>query len=245
VGGVSRGNFRVGTSGWVYSDWRGRFYPADLPQRGWFAYYARQFDTVEINNSFYRLPAEATFDAWRQQSPPGFLYAVKANRYLTHLRRLSGGAEPLERFLQRARRLGPALGPVLYQLPPRWHANAPRLAEFAALVPGDLVNAFEFRDPSWFSPEILAILRSCSLSFCIYHMPGLACPEEVTARAVYIRFHGSGAAYGGSYDDAALRPWAERIRSWLGDGHDVYVYFNNDGCAAAVRDALALREMVG
>lgn len=234
----------IGTSGWVYRDWPGRFYPAGLRQDRWFEYYARHFDTVEINNSFYRLPSEAAFDAWARQAPPGFLYAVKANRYLTHLRRLIEPAEPLERFLGRARRLGPSLGPVLWQLPPRWRPNLPRLAEFAALLPADLLSAFEFRDPTWFNDAVYAILREHGLSFCIFDMPGLACPEVVTAPAIYIRFHGSGAPYGGSYSDEALRTWALRIGDWLGAGHNIYAYFNNDGLAAAVRNAMTLREML-
>jgi uncharacterized protein YecE (DUF72 family) len=235
----------IGTSGWVYADWRGRFYPAGLPQARWFEYYAQHFHTVEINNSFYRLPAESMFDQWQAQAPAGFLYAVKANRYITHLRRLIEPAEPLARFLGRARRLGPALGPILYQLPPRWRPNLPRLAEFAGLLPPDLTSVFEFRDPHWFIPEVYEILRGRGLSFCIFHMSNLACPLEVTAPVVYLRFHGSGAPYGGSYDDDTLRLWAERIRGWLGTGHDVYAYFNNDGLAAAVYNALKLREMLG
>ncbi len=235
----------IGTSGWVYNDWRGRFYPEKLPQKRWFEYYAQQFDTVEINNSFYRLPSEDIFDAWRGQAPPGFLYAVKAHRYITHVRRLIEPADPLDHFLSRARRLGPSLGPVLYQLPPRWHANVTRLARFAALLPVDMLNVVEFRDPAWFIPAVYDVLRSHGISFCIFHTPNLPCPLEVTAPAVYVRFHGSGAPGGGPYDDAALRTWAARIREWLGEDHDVYVYFNNDGMAAAVRNAFTLREMVG
>ncbi len=235
----------IGTSGWVYQDWRGRFYPGDLRQSQWFAYYARHFDTVEINNSFYRLPGEDVFDAWAGQAPPGFLYAVKANRYLTHVRRLIDPADPLERFLSRARRLGPSLGPVLYQLPPRWRPNLPRLAEFGALLPRDLLSVFEFRDPSWFAPEVYEILRTQGHSFCIFDMPNLPCPLEITAPAVYVRFHGSGTLYGGSYEDGVLRVWADRIRAWVASGHDVYVYFNNDMLAVAVRNAITLKEMVG
>jgi uncharacterized protein YecE (DUF72 family) len=235
----------IGTSGWVYQDWRGRFYPADLRQNRWFEYYARHFDTVEVNNTFYRLPGEAVFDAWARQAPPGFLYAVKANRYLTHIRRLIDPADPLERFLSRARRLGPSLGPVLYQLPPRWRPNLPRLAEFTELLPPNLVNVFEFRDPTWFTPDVYGILRGHQASFCIFDMPGLNCPMEVTAPAIYVRFHGSGVPYGGSYDDAVLAAWAKRVSTWVQGGHDVYVYFNNDGMAAAVQNANTLKQMVG
>ena len=153
------GRWRIGTSGWVYPHWRGDFYPAGLRQAGWFDHYARHFDTVEINNTFYRLQAESAFDAWREQAPPGFLYAVKANRYITHVRRLIDAGEPLARFLERAQHVGPALGPILYQLPPRWHANLPRLESFIALLPDDLTQVFEFRDPTWFSPAVAELLR--------------------------------------------------------------------------------------
>lgn len=238
------GRWRVGTSGWVYPHWRGVFYPADLPQSRWFEYYARHFDTVEINNTFYRLPGEHTFDRWRAQAPPGFLYAVKASRYITHVRRLRECAEPLARFLGRARRLGPALGPVLYQLPPRWRPNLPRLTAFVQMLPADLTHVLEFRDGRWFTSEVLDILRRHGVSFCIFHMGDAETPLAVTAATVYIRMHGAGERYGGCYDVEALRRWAERIRGWCAAGHDVYVYFNNDAFGHAVRNACTLKELL-
>ena len=238
----STGRWRIGTSGWVYPHWRGTFYPAGLRQAGWFDHYARHFDTVEINNTFYRLQAESAFDAWREQAPPGFLYAVKANRYITHVRRLIDAGEPLARFLERARHIGPALGPILYQLPPRWHANLPRLESFIALLPDDLTQVFEFRDPTWFSPAVAELLSARGLSFCIFHMAGLETPLAVTGGTVYVRLHGP---HGGDYDRAALDLWAQRVREWCGAGHDVYVYFNNDIRGYAVRNALLLKELLG
>jgi len=208
------------------------------------AYYARHFDTVEINNTFYRLPSEAAFDAWRQQAPPEFLYAIKASRYITHVRRLRNCAEPLKRLLTRAGRLGPHLGPVLYQMPPRWKPNLPRLAEFLLLLPSNRPQVFEFRDPRWFIPEVFALLRKHQAGFCIYHMPDQETPLEVTAATVYIRFHGAGALYAGSYPDDVLAQWAHRIRSWVSEGHEVYAYFNNDAFAHAVRNALTLKQML-
>jgi uncharacterized protein YecE (DUF72 family) len=144
---------RVGTSGWEYRDWRGRFYPRDLPKDRWLEHYVQHFDTVELNTSFYRLPAAETFAAWRDRLPDGFAMAVKASRYLTHIKRLRDPDEPLERFWSRARRLGDRLGPVLYQLPPRWRRNAERLAEFLDAVPRGAPQAIEFRDPSWYDPD--------------------------------------------------------------------------------------------
>lgn len=236
--------FRVGTSGWVYPHWRGVFYPLQLPQRRWLGHYARHFDTVEINASFYRLPSEEAFDAWREQAPAGFLYAVKANRYLTHVKRLKEAAEPLGRFLARARRLGPHLGPVLWQLPPRWRPNLERLASFVALLPGDVTHVFEFRDPRWFVEPVRQVLERHRLTFCIFDMPGLECPAWITSQVVYLRFHGSGTLYGGRYGAQGLAPWVERIARWLDQGLTVFAYFNNDAFGNAVEDARTLREMV-
>ncbi|HEY64856.1 MAG TPA: DUF72 domain-containing protein [Caldilineae bacterium] len=242
---TSCGRWRIGTSGWVYPHWRGIFYPTELPQTRWFQHYIRYFDTVEINNTFYRLPAGGTFDRWREQAPPGFTYAVKASRYITHVRRLRECDEPLNRFLERARRLRESLGPILYQLPPRWRPNLDRLTAFVELLPPDLVHVFEFRDSRWFSGEVLDVLRGRGVSFCIYHMPGLDCPLEVTAPVIYVRMHGAGDLYGGCYDDETLRIWADRIRQWCETGHDVYIYFNNDAFGHAVRNALTLKELLG
>jgi uncharacterized protein YecE (DUF72 family) len=239
---ASLGHWRVGTSGWVYPHWRGVFYPPELKQSEWFRYYSRNFDTVEINNTFYRLQAESAFDGWREQAPPGFTYAVKANRYITHVRRLIDPGEPLARFLERARRIGPALGPILYQLPPRWRRNLPRLAGFTEFTPADLVQVVEFRDPTWFDPAVLELLRAHRLSFCIFHSIQLESPLAVTAQTVYVRMHGP---QGGNYYDAALAAWADRVRQWCTTGHDVYVYFNNDIHGYAVRNALTLMEMLG
>ncbi len=236
---------RIGTSGWVYAHWRGIFYPTSLPQAGWYGHYARHFDTVEINYSFYRLPSETAFDRWREQAPPDFVYAVKANRYLTHIRRLKDVAEPLERFLSRARRLGDRLGPVLWQLPPQWRADLARIEAFAVLLPADLLHVFEFRDPSWFVQPVKDILGRFGLGFCIFDMPGLPCPAWVTGDVVYLRFHGSEVVYGGRYGREALRPWAGRIRDWLAEGRAVYAYFNNDAFGHAVEDARVLRKLLG
>lgn len=235
---------RIGTSGWVYPHWRGVFYPPDLTQSRWFDYYGQYFTTVEINNSFYRLPAETTFDRWQAQAPPGFIYAVKANRFVTHLKRLKDVAEPLERFLSRARRLGDTLGPILWQLPPHWHADPVRLETFAALLPTDVINVFEFRDPSWFVPPVREILERFRLSFCVFDMPNLPCPPWVTCPVVYLRFHGAETTYAGRYGPTGLEPWVERIRPWLAEERTIFAYFNNDAFGHAVEDARLLSELV-
>jgi len=239
------GRCHIGTSGWVYPHWRSVFYPPGLPQDRWLAYYTGRFHTVEINYTFYRLPTEEAFDRWREEAPPGFLFAVKANRYITHVKRLKDTAEPLRRFLSRARRLGDHLGPILWQLPPRWKPNPERLAAFVALLPSDLTHVFEFRDPRWFVSPVRKVLEEHGLTFCIFDMPGLECPRWLTAPVVYLRFHGSGVVYGGRYGVDGLRPWAAQIQEWLDEGRTVYVYFNNDAFGYAVEDARDLLCLVG
>jgi uncharacterized protein YecE (DUF72 family) len=243
---TQKGRVGVGTSGWVYRHWRGVFYPPRLRVGDWFAFYARHFDTVEINNTFYRLPSESAVSAWKEQAPRGFLYAVKVSRFLTHRKKLKDAEESLDTFLGLARRLGNHLGPLLYQLPPRWHCDVPRLRQFIDLLPRDLTHVFEFRDPSWCNEEVRALLAETGMSFCIHDMPGFACPEWVTARTVYLRFHGPGAKrYAGRYDRARLRDGAGRIDGYREAGHDVFVYFNNDVGGHAVTNAIQLREELG
>lgn len=236
---------RIGTSGWSYDHWRGVFYPPELAHEDWFAHYARHFDTVEINNSFYRLPDEDTIAHWRDAAPAGFLYAVKANRYLTHVKRLNDCAEALERFIQRVRGLGERLGPILYQLPPRWRARPDRLADFCARLPGDLDHVFEFRDPGWYIDPVRDALADRGASFCIHDHGGLDCPDWVTGRIVYYRFHGAPDRRAGRYDDDALAHAADAIGRHLADGRPVFAYFNNDAEGAALDNARTLREMVG
>jgi uncharacterized protein YecE (DUF72 family) len=235
----------VGTSGWVYPHWREVFYPARLPTTKWLSHYTQHFPTVELNNSFYRLPSERAFQGWQEKAPQGFLFAVKANRYITHMKKLRDAREPLEKFLSRARLLGDKLGPILYQLPPNWNCNLERLRQFLALLPGDLDHVFEFRNRTWLRDEVFALLAEHEVAFCIISLPGFDCPLRVTAPLVYIRMHGSGLVYGGCYNEGELRQWAERIRGFIGEGRDVYVYFNNDAFGYAVQNAQQLREMLG
>jgi uncharacterized protein YecE (DUF72 family) len=240
------GQVRVGTSGWIYKHWRGFVYPPDLPMKDWFAFYARLFDTVEVNNSFYRLPSERTFRASAAQAPPGFLFAVKASRYLTHLKKLKDPEQPLENILSRARLLGPHLGPVLYQLPPNWRCDRERLRHFLQLLPFDITHVMEFRDPSWYTEAVRDLLTEYGVGFCIHDLRGVASPEWVTAPAVYIRFHGPTArAYAGGYSPSHLRRWARKIEGYRQAGHDVYAYFNNDEAGHAVFDAQTLRALLG
>jgi uncharacterized protein YecE (DUF72 family) len=235
---------RIGTSGWVYEHWEGRFYPQGLSQDEWLGFYQDHFETVEINNSFYRLPSESAFDQWCERAREGFRYALKANRYITHMKKLKDPADPVALFLKRARRLKEHLGPVLWQLPPRWHANPDRLEAFAQVLPDDLTHVFEFRDPDWFQDPIREILERHGLSFCIFSMTGLDCPKWVTSNVVYLRFHGIDGQYQGKYGEQQLAPWAERIRDWLLEGREVFAYFNNDAQGCAITDAQQLMELL-
>jgi uncharacterized protein YecE (DUF72 family) len=216
----------IGTSGWIYPHWRDRFYPRHLKQADWLAYYAERFATVEINYSFYRLPSEETFDRWRETAPPGFVYALKANRYLTHVKRLKDCAEPLGR------------------LPPHWRANAERLADFAELLPPDLIHIFEFRDDRWFVESVKTVLERHGLGFCIHDMAGVNCPQWRAGQAAYFRFHGSSHNADGGYGERELRAWARELEHCLETGRAVFAYFNNDAGGNAVRDAQELRRLV-
>jgi uncharacterized protein YecE (DUF72 family) len=236
---------RIGTSGWNYKHWRGVFYPPGLPVARWFDFYARYFDTVEINNTFYRLPPAETFDAWRTQAPPGFLYAVKASRFLTHMKKLKDPEEPVERLMTRACHLECTLGPILYQLPPHWGCDLSRLRDFLAVLPRGFTHVMEFRDPSWYTAAVRELLVETGTSFCIHDMRGSVSPPWVTGPAVYLRFHGpTELKYAGYYGPELLRPWAGRVEEYACQGRSVYAYFNNDNEGYAVRDAMTLREMV-
>lgn len=233
----------VGTSGWNYPHWREHFYPRGLPERDWLGYYARRFDTVEINYSFYRWPERESFEKWSRETPEGFVFAVKASRYLTHRKKLKDPEEPLARVIDHARGLGAKLGPILYQLPPHWKANLDRLREFLALLPTDIRHAMEFRDPSWQTEEVYRLLEEHSVAYCIMSAPALPRVMRVTAPFAYIRMHHGGGPDGG-YDDHQLEWWAEQLSPML-PTTDIYVYFNNDLQAHAVTNALSLRRMLG
>ena len=231
----------MGCSGWQYSHWRGDFYPGELPQSRWFEHYAATFDTVEINNSFYRLPDRETFAAWGRRAPARFQFAVKASRFLTHMKKLKEPEEPIDRLFTRMSALGRHLGPVLYQLPPGLKSDRDRLARFLDALPRDARHVIEFRDPSWYAPEILELLERHRASLCLHDMPGSATGRERVGPFVYVRFHGSTAKYGGGYREGCLTRWADWLNAQRDEGVDVYAYFNNDMGGHAPRDAVALR----
>ncbi|MDZ7748814.1 MAG: DUF72 domain-containing protein [Halofilum sp. (in: g-proteobacteria)] len=235
----------VGTSGWSYPHWSGPFYPQDLPERDWLGYYARRFTSVEINNSFYRLPATSTLESWRDTVPAGFEFAVKASRYVTHMKKLKDPEDTMPGLLARMERLGDRLGPVLLQLPPHWRCNPERLRAFLEALPPAHRYAFELRDPSWFDERVFELLARFDAAFCVYDLAGTQSPVAVTAGFAYVRLHGPGDAYQGSYTDAALRGWADTFAGWRADGRDVYCYFDNDEAGYAAANAARLRELAG
>jgi uncharacterized protein YecE (DUF72 family) len=240
--GTENAMIRIGCSGWQYKHWRGDFYPAEMPTEMWLPHYTKQFDTVELNNSFYRLPTAEAFARWRERTPPDFLFAVKASRYLTHLKKLKDPVDPLARFFEAARQLGPKLGPVLYQLPPRWPANVDRLREFLDALPPGYRHVVEFRDPSWYAPAILDALAAADVALCLHDMSGSSTERVRIGPFVYVRFHGV-TRYGGRYDDETLERWADWMTSEHDRGRDVFAYLNNDVGGHAPRDATRLAAM--
>ena len=227
----------IGTSGWQYRDWREPVYRG-LPVDRWLEAYAELFATVESNNAFYRLPERSTFDAWARRTPDDFVIAVKVSRFLTHVRRLRDPQEPVARFLDRARGLGPKLGPVLLQLPPQFRLDAGRLATTLDCFPADMRVAVEFRHKSWFTPEVRSLLESRGVALCLADRRGVLTPVWRTAPWTYLRFHEGIASPRPCYGRAALHAWARRLaEAWSAD-EDAWVYFNNDPRACAVRNAV-------
>jgi uncharacterized protein YecE (DUF72 family) len=246
-GAIERATVRIGTSGWVYPHWRHRFYPAPLKPAKWLSFYAHHFDTVEVNNSFYRLPSYASFRRWAQQTPDGFSFAVKGPRFITHLKKLRDVGEALQRFFAAVEGLGAKLAVVLWQLPPHLKADADRLAYFLRQLSRHCFYAVEFRHPSWWHEDaVRRVLERWGVAHCVPIAPPFpkALADIVTAPFVYLRFHGWDGIYAGCFPDDELVWWAERIAAWHRAGLTVFAYFNNDADAFAVQNACQLRAMV-
>jgi uncharacterized protein YecE (DUF72 family) len=237
-------SIHIGTSGWHYEHWRGPFYPTELSHAGFLKFYADLFHTVEINNSFYRLPQSQTFLKWRETVPPGFIFAVKASRYITHLKKLKDPGQPLRTLLDRVVLLEDRMGPILFQLPPRWHLNHERLVFFLNALSRDFKYAFEFRDPSWFDSRVYDALAEHGMALCIYEFAGRLSPKRVTADFLYLRLHGPEGAYRGRYDHRVLDEWADFCSSWNSQGKEIFCYFDNDEAGYAAQDALTMQEML-
>jgi uncharacterized protein YecE (DUF72 family) len=236
--------YYIGCSGWHYEHWRGLYYPEELPRERWLQFYARQFSTVELNNSFYRLPTEKAFTNWKKCTPDNFVFAVKVSRFITHIKKLRNLDLAVDNFIRRAAFLGEKLGPLLYQLPPGMKRNDGLLEEFVASLPRGYQHVIEFRHRSWLDEPVFSILRRYSIGLCVFDMPGLSCPLLATSDFAYIRFHGSQDLYSSCYSDAELSAWADKIARLGKEVRAIYIYFNNDAAAFAVRNALTLGNLL-
>lgn len=240
---MKKGKIYIGTSGWKYAHWEGTFYPELLKKKDHLKYFTSIFQTVELNNSFYRQPKIHNFQSWREQVPDNFIYSVKANRYFTHLKKLKVSKEEIEIFIEAASGLKEKLGPILFQLPPRWKINIERLENFLSILPKGERYTLEFRDHTWYTPEVYALLEKYNCAFCIYELAGHQSPLWSTADFVYIRLHGPGEKYQGSYSDESLAGYYRLLHTWLEYGKDVYLYFDNDEAGYAAKNAITLQQM--
>ncbi len=234
----------VGTSGWQYASWKGNFYPAEVRKDHWLEEYAVRFSTVEVNNAFYRLPERSVFESWKERTPGDFVVAVKASRYLTHIKRLRDPREPVHRLMDRAELLGDKLGPVLLQLPPTLSVDLDALDETLKCFPAGVRVAVELRHPSWFVDSTAEVLQEHGAAYCLVDSPHLRTPEWRTADWGYVRFHEGRATPRPSYGRGALQRWATRLESMFGDGPDVYAYFNNDTGGCAPRNAATFVQLL-
>jgi uncharacterized protein YecE (DUF72 family) len=235
----------IGTSGWHYKHWLGIFYPETTASSQMFEFYQRYFDTVEINNTFYQLPASSTIEDWRDNSSKKFCFAIKASRYITHMKKLKDPESSILNFFLRIEPLGGHLGPILFQLPPRWKLDHHRLKEFLSVLPKQHKYVFEFRDESWLVPQVFDLLGQYNAALCIHDLGAMRTPIEITADFAYVRFHGPGnAKYSGSYSARELQEWARRINDEWKNLSSVYLYFNNDVGGWAVKNALDLKKML-
>jgi len=207
-------------------------------------YYLRYFETVEVNNSFYRLPQPGIFKSWHDSTPAQFRFAVKASRFLTHNKKLKDLENALKNFLPRAEELGRKLGPILFQLPPNWGCNVERLEEFLSALPRQHRYAFEFREQSWHCARALKVLRKFNAAYCIYELAGFLTQSEITADWTYVRLHGPGGKYQGSYSEQKLQFWADKIMHWKSSLNSVYVYFDNDEAGYAAENALRFKTLI-
>jgi uncharacterized protein YecE (DUF72 family) len=234
----------IGTSGWHYKHWMNTFYPAGVKQKGFTSYYIRYFGSVEINNSFYRLPSAETFAAWRASVPDEFIFAVKASRFITHMKKLTDPQQSIAHFFENVRGLEEKLGPILFQLPPGLQVSVQKLENFLKALPPYYRYTFEFRHSSWYQPAVFDLLRQYQCAFCIYELDRHLSPLEVTAPFVYVRLHGPGGKYEGSYSEEGLSWWANNCLEWQARGLDVYIYFDNDQYGYAAFNARRLQELV-
>lgn len=233
-------NIFIGTSGWSYGHWQKRFYPVDLPERNWLEFYSRDFQTVEINSSFYHLPKLQTFTNWRSKTSKDFIFAVKASRFITHIKKLKNCHQPWQRFIENAKNLREKLGPILFQLPPSFKADPKRLENFLKILSKKYQYVLEPRNESWFNPKIYEILKKYKVSLCFISAPDFPWQEIITSNFIYIRMHGAKSLYNSKYSSRELKKLAQKIKNWQAKKLPVYVYFNNDDRAHAIFNAKEL-----
>ncbi|MFC3642631.1 DUF72 domain-containing protein [Aquibium oceanicum] len=242
--GRKTADLRIGTSGWHYADWWGPFYPGDVKKKDALQYYTGQFAATELNAPFYRTPTPEAVEKWRESTPDNFRFAWKASRFITHFRRLKIDEDSFDLLRSRLELLGDKLGPVLFQLHPQMKVDRERLAGFLDRLWKEWRYSLEFRHESWYEPAILDLLSEFDAALCISDHASAPAPCEVTASWVYVRNHGPGGRYQGSYSDAALKSWAKSIARWRGEGRDVWCFFDNDVKSAAPQDAKRLIGML-
>ncbi len=241
---MSKTKIHIGTSGWNYKHWKGNFYPEELPQKKWLEFYNNKLSTVEINNSFYKLPSKETFKKWAEGVPNDFIFSVKASRYITHMKKLKDPEESNKKLFDNMKGLGKKLGPILFQLPPHWGFNKERFEEFLKSLSKKYKYTFEFREQSWWNNETLDLLKKYNAAFCIFELGDLISPKEVTADFIYIRLHGPGNKYRGSYNENTLSYWKGRFTGWSENVKEIYCYFDNDDSGFAVQNAITLNEKI-
>jgi uncharacterized protein YecE (DUF72 family) len=235
----------IGTSGWKYKHWQGGiFYPPELKETDELSFYTGIFKTVELNNSFYHLPDPKTFKQWGKSVPANFIFSVKASRYITHMKKLNETGEALSLFLKHARQLKEHLGPILFQLPPKWKINIERFELFIKKLPKKFRYTFEFRNPTWYHQDIYDLLKKYNCAFCIYELDHHQSPIITTADFIYIRLHGPEGKYNGSYSNQQLKEWAKRCRNWSKSGKEVFIYFDNDQKGYAANNAQSLQTLI-
>lgn len=241
---MAGGRIFIGTSGWNYKHWKESFYPGDLKQKDWLEFYSYRLKTVEINNSFYHLPSIKTIKEWYKITPDNFTFSVKMSRYITHMKKLKDPKQSCKKIFSHAKHLNDKLGPFLFQLPPRWKFNRNRFENFIKTLPDKYRYTFEFRDKTWWNDEALELLKFYNIAFCIYELAGEISPKEVTADFIYIRLHGPGGKYEGSYTISSLSGWADALAAWQSKDQNVYIYFDNDQAGYAVKNAIELQIML-
>jgi uncharacterized protein YecE (DUF72 family) len=236
--------FFIGTSGWVYEHWKGPFYPEEINNKKMLPYYSKNFKTVEVNNTFYKLPKKAVVENWSDRTPSDFVFALKANRYITHMKNLKDGKDPIHNFIKIVRNMGKKLGPILFQLPPPWNLNFKRIKQFTEILPGEFLYVFELRNSSWYVDKIYNLFEENNIALCFHDITGKDSPQIITANFLYIRFHGPQGNYQNKYTEQHLTEWAKKIILWLEKDLTIYIYFNNDAYGRAIENAKELRAII-